>query len=119
MACLRWGVVVTLEGRIRELCAQAVANANRADELQLILSELKRDIFRPITFRLAYYQPLPIYAPCVGTNPSLQSVVLVRFSASEGIRSSKQQFSRIRCRAGLGSTNWKPWRNPFLLRTVA
>jgi hypothetical protein len=37
----------------------------------------------------------------------------------ESIRSSKQQFSRIRCSAGLGSTNWKPWRNAVLLRTVA
>ena len=36
-----------------------------------------------------------------------------------GIRSSRQQFSRIMCRAGLGSTNWKPWRNALLLMTVA
>jgi hypothetical protein len=35
------------------------------------------------------------------------------------MRSSRQQFSRIRCRAGLGSTNWKPCRNAFLSRTVA
>lgn len=35
------------------------------------------------------------------------------------VRSNKQQFSRIKYSAGLGSTNWKPCRNAFLLRTVA
>jgi hypothetical protein len=46
--------------------------------------------------------------------------VLNRFlTLALGIRSSRQQFSRIMCRAGLGWTNWKPWRNALLLLTVA
>ena len=46
--------------------------------------------------------------------------VLYRFlTLGLGIRSSRQQFSRIMCRAGLGWTNWKPWRNALLFLTVA
>lgn len=50
----------------------------------------------------------------------LSPSVLNRFlTVGLGVRSSRQQFSRITCRAGLGSANWKPWRNALLLLTVA
>ena len=51
-----------------------------------------------------------------GFSPSVLNRIL---TLGLGIRSSRQQFSRIMCRAGLGWINWKPCRNAVLLLTVA